>query len=66
MGAAPVGAAQVLAFQRLLGGGIMLDTNARPAQAMNGRAFDYEGSGATADAGAGAAAGDRELSVARS
>ncbi len=34
--------AQVLDFQRLLGFGRTLDTNARPTQALHGRAFDYE------------------------
>lgn len=61
MQAAPVGAVQVLHFQRLLGGGVTLDTNARPAQAMNARSFDYESSGA-AD---GDAATQRELSIAQ-
>ena len=54
MEASPVGAAQVLAFQRLLGGGASLDTNARPAQPLNGRAFDYERPSATADSAAAA------------
>ena len=41
----PVGAAQVLQFQRLLGGGLTLDTNSRTDQPMNGRDFDYEQGG---------------------
>jgi len=37
----PVGAAQVLRFQRLLGNGLTLDTNARPAQALHSRFFTH-------------------------
>jgi carbonic anhydrase len=35
----PVGAAQVIRFQRLLGNGLTLDTNARPVQPLRGRVF---------------------------
>jgi carbonic anhydrase len=37
----PVGASQVLRFQRIVGQGLTLASNARPVQPLNGRAITF-------------------------
>jgi carbonic anhydrase len=37
----PVGAAQVVRFQRIIGEGLTLASNARPLQPLNGRTISF-------------------------